>query len=441
MAQLDGALVNIGLATITADLHTTLRTAQWIVSAYLLALVMGLPLCGWATRRIGASRLWLWSLGAFTVASLLCAVAPSIEALIVFRAVQGIAGGLLLPVGQTVIVQVAGRELIGRVMSAAGAALVLAPALGPIAGGLLIAHISWPWLFLVNLPVGALGLWLGLRLLPRDTPRAAADGQRFDTGGFALIGVGLPAVTWAISQAGQPDTRTFASCYAPLAVGALLLAVFAVRSLRAGGRPLLNLGLFRGPVFAAASASSFCAGAVQYGALVIWALYFQAVRGYGVIDSGLAMLAFAVGAALVPLSGRLAERFGGGPVALAGALLTVAAAVPPALLDDRAPLAALQVCLFVLGVANALSVVPPSTAAYVSINPAEMPDAVTVINIFLRLGGAVGSALLVAVLGGLTGGAASFRPAFWCLAALGAVFAAAALVLTRAASPQPATRK
>lgn len=429
MAQLDGALVNIGLATIAGNLNSSLQTAQWIVSGYLLALVVGLPLCGWASRRVGPTRLWLWSVAAFTVTSVLCAVAGNIQLLIVFRVLQGIAGGLLLPVGQTVIAQAAGREAMGRVMSVVGAALVLAPALGPIAGGLLIAHASWPWLFLINIPVGLLALWLGFRILPRSTPQPVSG---FDVTGFALVGLGLPAVTYAISSYGDNKDFGAPSFYGPLVAGAVVLVGFVLYS-RRRSEPLLNLGLFAGRVFTAASVASFFAGAIQYGALVVWALYFQMVRGYGVVDSGLAMVGFALGAGLLPISGRLVDRFGGGPVALVGAVLTVVAAVPAALLPGGASLAEVEVFLFLLGVANALSVIPSSTAAYVSVRPPQVPDAVTLINIFLRLGGAVGASLCIAVLGGLTGDKAAlvsaFHAAFWCVAGFGAVFTVFALAL------------
>ncbi|MFD9130190.1 MDR family MFS transporter [Kitasatospora sp. NPDC059571] len=436
MAQLDGALVNIGLATVAADLHASLQTSQWLVSGYLLALVAGLPLCGWAGRRIGAGRLWVWSLVAFTVASVLCAVAGDIRVLIAARVLQGVAGGLLLPVGQTVIAQVAGRELMGRVMSSAGAALVLAPALGPVLGGLLIAHTSWPWLFLINVPVGVLGVWLGLRVLPRGEPQASTG---FDTAGFALIGVGLPALTYAVSTAAEPGGRTATGFWLPLVLGLAALAAFVLRARRTAA-PLLNLGLFANRVFTAASVSGFLAGAIQFGALVIWALYFQQLRGYGVIASGLAMVGFALGAALLPFAGRLTDRFGGGPVALTGALLTGASVLPVALLPADTPLWALEACLFALGVANALSVVPSSTAAYVSVPPQQVPDAVTVINIFLRLGGAVGASLLIAVLGDgggdRAGLLAGFHASFWWLAAFSLVFAGCALVLVRASAPR-----
>ncbi|MFZ3572548.1 DHA2 family efflux MFS transporter permease subunit [Streptomyces sp. BH097] len=430
MTQLDGALVNVGLATVADDLHASLRSAQWIVSGYLLALVAGLPLCGWAARRLGAGRLWMWSLAGFTGSSLLCAVADDLPQLIVFRILQGLSGGLLLPAGQTVIAQAAGRGLMGRVMSTAGMALVLGPAAGPVLGGLLIAHASWPWLFLVNVPVGLAGWWFGRRLVPPGEP---ADGAGFDVPGFVLVALGLSAATYAVSVPGQSRGLTLTGFYGPLLVGCAALAAFGMLSRRRTA-PVLNTGLFANSAFSAAAAASFLAGAIQFGALVIWPLYFQLVRGDGVIGTGLAMVGFAVGAATLPLSGRLTDRFGGGPVSLAGGLVTALAFVAAALLPSDAPLLALEACLLLLGIGNALSVVPSSTAAYVTVAPAQLPDAVTLINIFLRLGGAVGAALLVSVLSGGDGGpgaAASYRTAFSCLVLLSvlAVAASACMVL------------
>lgn len=424
MTQLDAALVNIGIATIARDLDTTLVATQWTVSGYLLGLVAGLPLCGWASARLGAGRLWLVALGAFTLTSVLCAFAPSVGFLIAARVAQGVAGGLLLPAGQTVIVQVAGRGQMGRVMSTVGLPLVLGPALGPAVGGFVLDHAAWPWLFWINVPVGLLGLALGLRHIPRERP-AAGSARPFDLVGFLLVGVGLPALTFAVSALGDATGPVFG---AAIAVGAIALGCYAWRSLRVAA-PLLDTGLFRRGVVAASGLTSFLVGALQIGALVVWALYFQLVRGFDLVTAGLALLGFAVGAALLPLTGRLTDRVGGGPVALAGAALTSVSLVPFALLPPDAPLAALEVCLVVFGVANAMSVVPTSTAAYVTLAPKEMPDAVTQINILLRLGGAVGAALVVAVLGAAPAG---FPAAYWCLVALAVAATASAAWLVRA---------
>lgn len=433
MTQLDAALVNVGLATVARDLSASLSTTQWIVSAYLLALVIGLPLCGWASRRFGASTVWMSALGGFTVASLLCAWSTGVGQLIAARFVQGLAAGLLLPAGQTVIAQVAGRALMGRVMSTAGMALVLGPALGPVVGGELLAHASWPWLFLVNLPVGVVGLWLGRRCLPHT---GGGERTRFDAAGAVLVGLALPAVTYATSGLGSIWDLGRPAVFGPLLAGVAGLAVFALRARRLAA-PLLDVRLFAVPAFHAGAVTSFLAGAIQFGALVIWALYFQFVLGYGVVGAGGAMAGFALGAALLPLTGRLTDRYGGGPVSLGGAVLTTATLLPMALLPASTPLVPLETCLFLLGVANACSVVPVSTAAYVSIEPRSVPDGVTIVNIFLRLGGAVGSALLVAVLGdGAAPGIDRFHTAFWCLSGL-----AVLCVLTCAALTAVTRRK
>ncbi len=432
MTQLDAALVNIGLATIATDLGASLQATQWIVSGYLLGLVVGLPLAGWLGSRFGAGRLWLWALAGFTVTSVLCAFAPDLGLLVAARVAQGVTGGLLLPAGQTVIAQVAGRTRMGRVMSVVGTPLVLGPALGPTLGGFLITQAAWPWLFWINLPVGLVGLWLGRRVIPLG---AGGSSGRFDVPGFLLVGVGLPAVTYAVGAVAPGGGLLPVAV--PLAVGIAALALFVRRSLRAEA-PLLDTRLFGRGVFAAAAVTSFLAGAVQIAVLVVWALQFQLVRGDDLVTSGLALVAYAVGSAVLPLAGRATDRFGGAPVSVAGAVLATAVLVPMALLPADAPLLVVQVGLLALGVANALSVVPTSTAAYVCLAPPRVPHAVTQINILLRLGGAVGAALVVAVLGDQNGPpaalAAGFARAGWCLAAfagVSVVTSAALLVAAR----------
>jgi EmrB/QacA subfamily drug resistance transporter len=425
MTQFDTALVTIGLASVARSLHSSLQVTQWIVSGYLLALVIGMPLAGWASRRAGAGRTWLLALAVFTIASAACAWSGNIAELIIARAAQGLAAGLLLPSGQAVIAQVAGRERIGRVMSTVGTALVLGPALGPVIGSQLISHASWPWLFLVNLPVGAAGLWLGWRYIPRGERGVAA---RFDLAGFILIGAGLPVLTYAISAAGDTSGRGWRLTLILLVLGVLLIVGFTTRGMRVAA-PLLDIRLFGSRVFSAAAAASFLAGVIQFGGLVIWALYFQVVCGDGIVAAGLSMLGFAVGAAILPLSGRLADRYGGALVCLAGAALTACTVVPMALLPRAVPLAALECLLLFLGVANALSVVPASTAAYVMTAPAKMPEAITQINVVLRLGGAVGASLLVAVLGARPG-ISGFHAAFWALLIISVTFIGVAIWLT-----------
>ena len=167
MSGLDASIVNVGLETIARDLHASIGTTQWAANGYLIALAVSLPVCGWLGRRVGVGRLWLVALAGFTVTSGLCALAGNIHQLIGLRVLQGLTAGLLIPAGQTVIGQAVGSRRLGVVMATLGVAVALAPALGPTLGGVVIHLASWPWLFLVNLPLGALALHLGLRYVPR----------------------------------------------------------------------------------------------------------------------------------------------------------------------------------------------------------------------------------------------------------------------------------
>jgi EmrB/QacA subfamily drug resistance transporter len=430
MTQLDAAIVNLGLANIAAKLHAPLQTTQWIVSGYLLGLVIGLPLASWMSRRVGPGRLWLGALTAFTLFSAMCALSPNIQVLIAARLLQGVAGGLLLPAGQTVIAQAAGRELMGRVMSVVGSSLVLAPALGPILGGWVLQDLSWPWLFLINLPVGAVALWLGLRIIPRGT---RADTSRFDSVGFALIGVALPLIAYAVRRLGQHSELSIISFYGPLLVGAVLLAIFVWRGRRVA-EPLLKVRLFSDPQFAAASGLSFLVGMVEFGALVAWPLYFLVGRGYGLERTGLAMLGFAVGSTALIVSGRLTDRFGSGPVCLFGTLVMAVASASAALTDQGSSVLILEASLVLLGVGTAFSVVPAMTAAYTAVTPPDIPDAVTLNNILLRLGGAVGTSLMVAIIGNQLLHAkvnlGYFQAAFWVMSVLSVLSFLAAVALT-----------
>src|SRR5580692_6974046 len=184
MTQIDSTVVNVSLSAIRDDLHSTTESAQWIVSGYLLALALMLPLNGWLVDRIGAKRLYLGCFTLFTATSMGCGAARSMAALVAARVLQGMAGGLLAPLTQLMIARVAGKQM-ARVLGYAVVPVLLAPILGPVLAGAILAHAPWPWIFYVNLPVGVLALALAARLLPGDDQ--SPDRRPFDLGGFLLI--------------------------------------------------------------------------------------------------------------------------------------------------------------------------------------------------------------------------------------------------------------
>ncbi|HVV11722.1 MDR family MFS transporter [Amycolatopsis sp.] len=410
VSMLDTSLVNVGLGTIGADLRASLDDVQWVSSAYLIALAVSLPLCGWLGRKVGVGRLWLAAFAAFTVASGLCALAGSVGWLVVLRVLQGAAAGLLVPAGQTILGQAVGPPRLGRVMSILGIAVSSGPAIGPSIGGLLLDSLSWQWLFLINLPVGVTGIALGLRYVPRGEP---ADVPRLDWAGFALIGIGLPMFVYAVTRWGELATLADVSVWLPLVLGVAGLLAFGLRRRE---HPLLDLRLFRDPVYAAASTSSAFIGAAMFGAMLLFPLYFQILRGADVITTGLSLVSLGVGTMLVlPVSGWLTDKYGGGIVALCGNVLSVATTLPFAFLGAGTSALTLQILLFLRGLALALSAVPAGTTAFAAVLREQLPDATTQVNILQRVGGAVGGALFAVVLAqALPSGAEhAFQLAFW----------------------------
>src|SRR3954451_1941286 len=195
---LDATIVNVALPVLAGDFHASIATIQWVPTIYLLAFAAVIPITGWASERFGPQRVWLTALTLFLVGSLLCAARQTTAEILASRRLQGLGGGMVLPVGQTMLARVAGPHRMGRVMSVVGVPMLLAPIAGPVIGGALVDAASWRWIFLVNLPVGAIALAMSLRLLPRTTGHR---GARLDRRGFALLPAGLALSVYGLSDA------------------------------------------------------------------------------------------------------------------------------------------------------------------------------------------------------------------------------------------------
>src|ERR1700742_1079166 len=201
MSVLDTTIVNVALDTLSKDLHTSLDGIQWVVTGYMLALAAVIPVSGWAAARFGAKRLYVIALILFTAGSALCGLSWSLNSLIVARVLQGLAGGMLVPIGQIALVKAAGPRNMARVMSAIGVPIILAPVFGPTLGGLLLEHVGWQSIFFVNVPVGIVAAFAALRLLPRDQVEPASAGK-LDAIGLGLVASGLVLLTYGLAESG-----------------------------------------------------------------------------------------------------------------------------------------------------------------------------------------------------------------------------------------------
>jgi EmrB/QacA subfamily drug resistance transporter len=438
MSILDTTIVNVALATLGKDLHSSLATIQWVVTGYMLSLAAVIPVTGWASRRFGAKRVFLLSLVLFTLGSLLCGLATSITELILFRVLQGIGGGMIMPLAQMIMADAAGPKRMGRVMSLVAVPMMLAPTLGPVVGGTIIEVLNWHWIFYVNLFVGALAIPLGIKLLP------AKPGEKTDALDFPSLGLmstGLVALTYGLAEAGTYQSFGNTRVWLPIAVGVILVAGFIVRALRVE-HPLLDLRLYRSWHFSAASIVMFALGAAVFGAMILMPLYWQELRGYSVIETGLLTGPQGIGMAIaMPLAGRLTERYGGGPVALVGVLLTAAMTVPFALIGAHTSVVELSLVMVARGAAMGASFMPAMTAAFAALDRSEVSHATPQLNVLNRVGGSIGTTVLAVVLADATrhahtqaAAAAAYGTAFWWSVGLALVAVVPCVVLMRAES-------
>jgi EmrB/QacA subfamily drug resistance transporter len=396
MPVLDTTIVNVALDKISSDLHAPLTTIQWISTGYLLSLAAVLPLSGWVTERFGSKPTWIASIAVFGIGSALCALATSAGELIAFRVLQGFGGGMLLPVGFTLVAQSAGPQRVGRALSVIGIPILLGPIFGPIIGGLIVDSASWQWIFVVNLPIAVVAIVAAVRLLHPDAGRAATG--PLDWVGALLLSPGIAGIVFGLSETETQGGIGDPIAFGPILAGFILVALFAWHSFHVP-RPLIDPRLFRERGFRAAAITTFLLGAALFGSLLLLPLYYQVDRGESALMAGLLIAPQGLGAAtMLPFSGRLTDRLGGGPVTVAGCSLVALATLPLAFIGDDTPYALLGLVLFTRGLGLGASIQPTVAAAYAVLDSSQVPRATAAINTLRQIGASIGTALLAVVL-------------------------------------------
>jgi EmrB/QacA subfamily drug resistance transporter len=396
MAILDATIVNVAIPTLGREFHASIAGIQWVMTAYLLAFASVIPVTGWASGRFGAKRVWVTALVTFMAGSALAGLAPTLEALIAFRVLQGLGGGLLMPVGQTILAQAAGPQRMGRVMSVVGVPMLLGPIFGPVIGGAILDQVSWRWIFFVNLPVGLLAVILALRLLPDTAPR---PGERLDVGGLLLLSPSIALVVYGMSQAGTSGHLTSGKAVAGIGGGAVLGALFARHAWNRGSRAIIDVSLLGRRGFAAAAATNLLVGIALFGALILLPLYFQVVRDESPLRTGLLMMPQGLGAALaMPVAGWLSDKVGARLVIPTGVVIALAGTGAYAQVGADTTYLLLAAALFVIGLGLGATIVPSMAVAYQSVPREATAHATSTINVVQRLAGSIGTALLAIVL-------------------------------------------
>jgi len=391
MTQLDSTVVNVSLSTISHTLDASIATAQWVVSGYLLAMALMLPLNGWFVDRIGAKRLYLICFSTFTLASILCGASRTMGELIAARVFQGLVGGVLAPMTQMMIARVAGKNM-ARVMGYTALPILLAPILGPVLAGTILARAAWSWLFYLNVPIGILGVVLAVLLLPRDA--MSLQKRPFDFPGFVLISPGLVAFIYGLQNASHTEGQWV------LLAGLVFLAGFLAHAVRKGSSALIDVTIFTQRTFSVAATTQFFANGLLFGRQLVVPLYLIGGCGLSAAHAGWLIASTGIGMmCLFPLLGFLTDRYGCRAVSAGGALLAFLSTLPFLwMIGHQFSATWAVISLFLAGAGQGTITIPSISAAYSSIPKARLAVANTALNIAQRVGGPISTTLLAAVI-------------------------------------------
>jgi EmrB/QacA subfamily drug resistance transporter len=439
MNIMDITIVNVALPSIGRQFDVTEAALGSVAVGYLVSLAVFIPAAGWLGDRFGSKRILLFAIALFTGASALCGLADSLPELVLFRVVQGVGGGMLTPVGMAMLFRTFPPEERVRASSILTVPTAVAPALGPVLGGLLVTELSWRWVFFVNLPIGVAAITFGLIFL--DEHRQPHPGP-FDLPGFLLSGIGFALVMFGISEGPDRGWRS-TEIIGSIVVGAALLSVLVVVELRTA-QPLLKLRLFGNRLFRSTSVVLTIAMSAFLGTLFVVPLFFQIALGLSALQSGLNTFPEAIGVMVgAQIASRLIYPRLGPRRLVAGGLVGVA--VSTSLMTQigfGTDLWWMRLLMFALGLSMAQVIISSQAASFATVSLADTGSASSLFNSGRQLGSALGVAILSTVLAAVgtthlvsghpTANLAAYHAAFLTAAGLALVGSAVALTISDA---------
>jgi EmrB/QacA subfamily drug resistance transporter len=391
---LDTTIVNVALPDLGREFNASTTSIEWIVLGYLLSLAVWIPASGWIGDRFGTRRVFLFALAMFTLASALCGQAQSLGELVAFRVLQGVGGGMLVPVGTAMLFRAFPPIERAKASTVLIVPTVLAPALGPVLGGWLVTDVSWRWIFYVNIPVGVFAFVIGFLFLREEREGIAG---RFDLPGFVLSGAGLALVLFALSQGpakGWRSPEVVISGVVGLAMFVLLVYVETHVP-----EPMLALRLFRERMFRNANILLTLTYGSFIGVIFLMPLYLQNLRGFTPFESGLTTFPQALGVIVSSqIVGRLYHQVGPRRLIVFGMTVMAAVTFPLAFIGLGTSLWTIRAIMFGRGIAMAFAFVPMQAATYANIQPVDTGRASAIYSTLRQVSAALGVATLGTVL-------------------------------------------
>jgi DHA2 family multidrug resistance protein len=398
MALIDITIVTVALNDIRASFGTPIDEIGWVVTGYMMANVVIIPLSGWFQRRFGYRRYFAASIAVFTVASALCGLAWDLPSLVVFRALQGLGGGAIIPTAQSILLARYPRSEHGMATALFGLGAVTGPLLGPTLGGYLIDWWSWKWCFLVNVPIGLVVALMALHFIGEPDFKPARD--PVDVFGIVLLAIGMPSLQYVLEEGNREGWLESPTIAVLGAVAAICLVTFVIHELETE-HPVVDLRVFKNRSYAAGTGVNLLVGLALFGGNYVFALFCGVVVHYAAIDIGRVFLtAGAIQIVLMPIIGRTIGKVDPRAYLMIGVFGVGASLWLNGLLTQAAGFGDLVMPMFVRSATLGFAFIPVTVLALSDLPDAQRGNGAGLFNLTRELGGSIGTAWLGLVIDG-----------------------------------------
>ncbi|MHC9537569.1 DHA2 family efflux MFS transporter permease subunit [Dellaglioa sp. BT-FLS60] len=391
--MLDSTMVNIAVNQLSIDFYASLALVQWTVTGFILAMGAAVPFSSWLVMRFSGKTVYLWAEIAFGVASLLSGISWNIESLIIFRLIQGFAGGLLMPVMFTLLVDSVGGNRMGRMMAIIGLPMTLGPMVGPIIGGLLVQYLSWRWIFFVNVPVVIVAAILLTLKVPQVAPKNKT--MPFDYVGVALLIAISTTIVYGVVQASTKGTFNNATTLAYVGVGMMLAFIYIGYARMNKEKAVMPLHLFKHRNFSGSMLGIFLSGFVTSGPMLLLPLFFQDIRGESTIIAAVSLIPQSIGMLVSRTAiGNLIDSLGARWVTIIGVAVTLVGTIPFMYFDASSPYVLIALVMFIRGIGGSAIKSATQADAYIGLDKSDSAAASLSSNLFQQIGSGFATAVL-----------------------------------------------
>lgn len=394
MAILDSSIVNIAIPKMMAVFGVSTDEIQWVLTSYMLAMGVVIPLTGYLTDRFGGKKVYVWSLAMFTLGSALCGFAWSNTTMIIFRIIQALGGGMIMPVSMAIIYQIIPQEERGTALGIWGIAAMAAPAIGPTLSGYIVEHMDWRLIFTINIPVGIIGVVLAI-LLVKELPTKPV--KSFDWIGFFTSSIGLSFVLYVLGEGNSIDWGEFKNVFLMMA-GIFSLILFVVNELLCED-PLLDLRVLKNSHFSLSLIMSSTTTMALYGGIFLLPLFLQNLQGYTAMQTGVLMFPSALATGItMPFGGKLFDKFGAKPVVIPGLILLAWTTYELSQITADTSASTIIFYMVIRGIGMGLAMMTITTAGMNTVPPQLVGRASALNNVVRQVAGSVSITIITTIM-------------------------------------------